>query len=133
MDKLPLPDLTKVEWELMNVIWRRKNATVSDVHGHFLEKKRWSYTTVKTMMERLVRKGYLASDDSKVAHVYTAAVPRASAVKKVLAETLDRILDDSLSPLVVYASRRRNLSEKELLTLKALLEKEDQQGRRSHD
>ncbi len=118
-----LPDLSKVEWNLMNVIWRYKKATVSDVYAYFKERRGWSYTTVKTMMQRLVKKGYLESDASQRAHVYKPAVTRRSTVKKALSETLDRVLDDELAPLVAYASRRRNLSDEDIETLKKILER----------
>jgi len=125
MPKKKLADLSKVEWDLMNLLWREAPMTASEVRAHFAADRGWSHTTVKTMLERLVGKGYLKSDDSKVAHVYTPAVPRTRTVREALAETLDRILDDNLQPLAAYAARRKGLSAKELEALKELLEGED--------
>ena len=123
MNRGKLRDLTKVEWDLMNRIWRRRSVTVGDVHGHFLRERGWSYNTVKTMMQRLVRKGYLLCDDSERAHTYRPAVSRRRVVRRTLAEALDRILDDGFGPLVAYAAKRRNLSDEEIEKLRELLEK----------
>jgi len=118
-----LRDLTKVEWDLMNQIWRRRSVTVADVHRHFLKERGWSYNTVKTMMQRLVRKGYLVCDDSQRAHTYSPALTRGRVVKRTLAEALDRILDDGFGPLVAYAAKRRSLSDEEIMKLREILEK----------
>jgi len=123
MNRGKLRDLTKVEWDLMNRIWRSRSVTVADVHGHFLKERGWSYNTVKTMMQRLVRKGYLLCDDSQRAHAYSPAVSRRRVVRRTLAEALDRILDDGFDPLVAYAAKRRNLSDEEIEKLRELLEK----------
>jgi BlaI family penicillinase repressor len=124
MNRGKLRDLTKVEWDLMNRIWRRRSVTVADVHNHFLKERGWSYNTVKTMMQRLVKKGYLLCDDSQRAHTYSPAVSRRRVVRRTLAEALDRILDDGFDPLVAYAAKRRNLSDEEIERLRELLEKE---------
>lgn len=121
MGKGRLPDLSKVEWDLMNHIWRCRNVTVSNVHGHFSEERGWSHNTVKTMMQRLVKKGYLACDDSQKAHIYEPVVPRSRVLKETLGETLDRILDDGFGPLVAYAAERKDLSDKDIKQLRQML------------
>jgi predicted transcriptional regulator len=124
MGKRKLRDLTKVEWDLMNQIWRRKYTTVADIHSHFLKDRAWSYNTVKTMMQRLVKKGYLVSDDSQRAHTYRPALSRRSVVKRTLAEALDRILDGGFGPLIAYAAKRRDLTDEEIMKLSEILERE---------
>lgn len=121
MGKQHAPDLSKVEWELMKVIWRLESARVSDVYEAFLHDRGWSHNTIKTMMQRLVKKGYLRCDDSQRAHVYDPAISRDRAVHRTLWETLDRILEDSFGPLVVYAAQRRNLSDEEGRKLREIL------------
>lgn len=125
MNTKKLPDLSKVEWDLMNVLWRDAPMTAAELRTRFQEERGWSHTTVKTMLERLVAKGYLKCDDSKVAHAYMPAVPRAKTVRQALTETLDRLLGDNLQPLAAYAARRKGLSKEELDALKKLLEGED--------
>ena len=124
MSKRERRDLTKVEWDLMNQIWRRRSVTVADIHAHFLEERAWSYNTVKTMMQRLVKKGYLVSDDSQRAHTYRPALSRRRVVKRALGEALDRILDDGFGPLIAYAAERRDLTDEEIMKLSEILEKE---------
>jgi predicted transcriptional regulator len=125
MAEKKLADLSKVEWDLMNVLWREAPMAAAEVRARFQEDRGWSHTTVKTMLDRLVAKGYLKSDDAQLAHVYAPAVPRARTVRQALTETLDRLLGDNLQPLAAYAARRKGLSKDELEALSKLLEGED--------
>ena len=54
------PDLTPAEWAIMSVVWESKEVIVRDVVEALRESHGWAQTTVRTMMERLVRKGHLA-------------------------------------------------------------------------
>ena len=51
-----LPELTDAEWKVMNAVWDRSPTTVREVHGALSASTVWAYTTVKTLMERLVKK-----------------------------------------------------------------------------
>ena len=123
MPKRDLPNLSRAEWDLMNQIWRRRRASVADLRRDFRAERGWSHNTVKTMVQRLVRKGYLERDASQRAHIYEPAVRRRDVVRKALADSLDRILDDQLGPLVAYAADRRDLTDEEIETLRAIIEK----------
>lgn len=53
--------LTDLEMKLMNKIWAAQaEVTVSDVHYEMLAERRIAYTTVKTVMDRLVNKKILS-------------------------------------------------------------------------
>jgi BlaI family transcriptional regulator, penicillinase repressor len=119
-----LPSLTPVEWDLMNEIWRHRGATVADVHALFVGKRGWNHNTVKTMMQRLIKKGYLRRETSQRAHFYSPAVERSRVTARALGDTLDRILENGFGPLVAYAADRKNLSREEVAKLREILEGE---------
>jgi predicted transcriptional regulator len=67
--------LTDLEMKLMNKIWAAKGeVTVSDVHYDMLSERRIAYTTVKTVMDRLVNKKILARRDKQGTYHYKALV-----------------------------------------------------------
>jgi BlaI family penicillinase repressor len=125
MPRGDLPTLSRAEWDLMNQIWRRRRTSVADLRSHFHAEYGWTHNTVKTMVQRLVRKGYLKRDTSQRAHIYEPAVRRRDVVRKALADSLDRILDDQFAPLVAYAADRRNLTDEEIETLRTIIDKGD--------
>jgi predicted transcriptional regulator len=67
--------LTDLEMKLMNKIWSAKGeVTVSDVHYVMLAERRIAYTTVKTVMDRLVNKKILSRRDKQGTYHYKALV-----------------------------------------------------------
>jgi len=67
--------LTDLEMKLMNRIWGAKGeVTVSDVHYQMLSERRIAYTTVKTVMDRLVNKKILARRNKQGTYHYKALV-----------------------------------------------------------
>ncbi|HLV01045.1 MAG TPA: BlaI/MecI/CopY family transcriptional regulator, partial [Acidobacteriota bacterium] len=57
--------LTEAEWELMKVIWRENPISARRVLEAVRQEKDWAYSTVKTMLDRLVEKGFLATPRCK--------------------------------------------------------------------
>ena len=67
--------LTDLEMKLMNKIWAvRGEVTVSDVHYEMLTERRIAYTTVKTVMDRLVNKKILSRRNKEGTYHYKALV-----------------------------------------------------------
>jgi predicted transcriptional regulator len=67
--------LTDLEMKLMNKVWAvRGEVTVSDVHYEMLTERRIAYTTVKTVMDRLVNKKILSRRNKEGTYHYKALV-----------------------------------------------------------
>src|SRR3989442_15422840 len=82
--------LTPVEFEIMEIIWKRGSALVKDVHQELFRRKELAYTTVMTEMDHMYKKGILAHAKSGRAYLYTPRVTR----KQVLDSTLDDFVAD---------------------------------------
>jgi predicted transcriptional regulator len=79
------------------------------------QRRRWAYTTVLTLLQRLQAKGYVASDKSELAHVFRAAVSRDELIRQRLGILADELCDGTRSPLVhaLFAGRRFSAEEVE--------------------
>ena len=53
--------ISESEWKVIEVLWKKPNSNVSDIVNS-LESTGWSYSTVKTMLHRLVNKGFVKVD-----------------------------------------------------------------------
>ncbi len=82
--------LTPVEFEIIEIIWRRGSALVKDVHQELSRRKGLAYTTVMTEMDHMYKKGILAHSKRGRAYLYTPRVTR----KQVLDSTLDEFVSD---------------------------------------
>ncbi len=73
----PLRGLGPLESRIMALVWRRNRATVRWVAEQLADEKRPAYTTVMTVMARLVEKGLLTRQLAGRAYVYSPAKTKA--------------------------------------------------------
>ena len=55
----PLPDPTRAEYEILKVLWKFKEASIREVHDQLHDNRNWAYSTTKTTMDRMTKKGLL--------------------------------------------------------------------------
>jgi len=96
---LTKPALTKLELELMQVIWRLGSANVSAVQAEL--PRPLAYTTVQTMLNILERKGKLRRELHGRAYVYSARVTAAKALGQGVRDLIDRMFGGSSEELVM--------------------------------
>ena len=114
--------LTKLELQLMQVIWKRGASNVNEVQ-EALERE-LAYTTVQTMLNILERKGKLKRTLQGRAYVYSAAVSEAKASSHAVRDLVDRMFGGSTEDLVMSLIKTRQIDAKKIAKLSKLLEKE---------
>jgi predicted transcriptional regulator len=78
----------------MEVVWAAPGAVqVGDVHAGLPADSRGAYATVKTTMERLAEKGILSRIKEGKAYHYRAAIAREELERRIVANTLDRLVE----------------------------------------
>ncbi len=118
--------ISESEWQVMKVLWETPNLTMKEIAAS-LDRVDWSYTTVRTLVNRLSDKGALRADRS-VSHnfKYSPAVSEDECQKKEVRSLLARVFNGSVSMLVSTLTKDSNLSEEEQRELMNLIEKMDQ-------
>lgn len=106
--------LTEAEWQLMNALWENHPASARQIMGRLPEGVRWAYTTVKTMLSRLVDKDVVAEQKQGNISLYTPLVTRRKARSNAFKSFLDQAFDGALGPLMHFMLEERKLSEKEM-------------------
>src|ERR1035437_3209418 len=122
------PVLTDAELRLMEVLWRRPAATVSDV-VEGLGAPPLSYSTVLTTLRILERKGYAAHEEVNRAYVYRPRVERDEAAGKDVGHVLQRFFAGKPLDLAMRLVERDRPSRDELRRLKALIERYEEDAR----
>ena len=83
------PRLSKLELQIMDALWTRGALSVREIQEAFVEKNRPAYTTVQTMVYRLeAKKAIRRVKKIGNAHIFEAAVTRASAQRRLIDELL---------------------------------------------
>ncbi len=114
--------LTKLELQMMQVIWRSGPCTVSTVQEGL--KQQLAYTTVQTMLNILERKGQLKRRLQGRAFLYIAAVSEAKATGTAVRDLVDRMFGGSGEELVMSLVKSRHLDAKKLAELSRMLEEQ---------
>lgn len=107
--------LTKLELELMQVIWRLGSSTVSAVQAEL--SRNLAYTTVQTMLNILERKGKLRREIRGRAYVYSARVTKAKALGHGVRDLIDRMFGGSSEELVMSLLKNGQIDAKRLAEL----------------
>ncbi|HEV3086471.1 MAG TPA: BlaI/MecI/CopY family transcriptional regulator [Candidatus Elarobacter sp.] len=118
------PVLTDAELRLMEVLWRRPSATVSDV-VEGAGAPPLSYSTVLTTLRILERKGYAAHDEVNRSYVYRPLVAREEAANKDADHVLKRFFSGKPLDLAMRLVERDRVSREDLQRLKALIERHE--------
>ncbi|MHC4822093.1 MAG: BlaI/MecI/CopY family transcriptional regulator [Planctomycetota bacterium] len=118
------------EWKTMEVVWERGSASVREVHDDLADETGWAYTTVKTMLERLVDKGALEASRAGRSFVYRPLVSREEARSDAVHSLLDRAFDGASVPLLRFLVEEERLSAKDRKELRRLLGEEEKGSRR---
>ena len=61
-------ELGRSEWAVMEGLWSRGRSTATDLQRDLEDAHGWAYSTVKTMLDRLVTKGFVKA--RRVGNVY---------------------------------------------------------------
>ena len=121
-----LDDLTKAEWIIMKSCWHKGKTTARDVFDEIGAENHWQYQTVKTMLDRLVLKGYLKLDKIGPICLFEPAVSQTKVAVRALDAFVSNVLDGTLAPLFAHLAKKPKLSDEELATLKKLLEQHEE-------
>ncbi len=123
MAKKGIKSISAGEWVLMDCVWGREPVTVTEIADIVAEKTGWAKSTTKTLISRLVAKGYLRFEEGGKARKYYPAVTRSDAALLETENFLARLYDGSLGMLVNTLVDQESLSSKDIEELRAILDK----------
>jgi BlaI family transcriptional regulator, penicillinase repressor len=122
--KKPLPDLTKTEFDILRILWKSGKLNVREVHEQIIENYDWAYSTTKTMMDRMVRKGLLSRESYHGVFLYLPMISRPTGFARLISFFSDRVLELDHAAVVSLFSRSKALTPEEIRELSDLLNQE---------
>jgi BlaI family penicillinase repressor len=115
-------ELFESEWAILQAVWECEPCAAPTVQEMLRERKGWAYATVKTLMDRMVRKGLLKMERMRNMYVYRSAVTRAEAQRNELLKTAQRAFNGALTPMVQFLIEGKGLSEEDYQYLEHLIQ-----------
>jgi len=125
----PLPPLSEVQLEIMNVVWDRQQATVADVWKDLCQRRPLARNTVLTLMTRLAEKGWLKQQAEGSTFQYTPAVPRTATLGNMVRRLVDTAFGGSAEGLVMALLDGRGISKDEAERIAAMIQQAESQVR----
>ena len=116
-----LPKLSKLELQIMEVLWSNGPTAIREIQESFGPKNRPAYTTVQTMVYRLEAKKALRRT-RKVgnAHVFEALITRDAARARLVDEFLS-LFGGRMQPVMAQLIEAGNLTPKDVADAERLL------------
>ena len=115
------PDLTEAEWTLIKAVWTSEPCTAPQIQQKVASKTNWTYSTVRTLLDRMTAKGLLTSKKVGKMTFYCSAVTRKDAQRNELLYALKHAFNGSMGPMVQCLLETGDLSADDLSELEALI------------
>lgn len=114
-------ELTEAEWTIIKAVWDLEPTTAPAIQERLRESTGWTYSTVRTLMDRMAAKGLLrASKDGKVT-TFTSAVTRDEAQRGELLYALKHAFNGALTPMVQCLLESQKLTGADIAELEKLI------------
>ncbi|MBC8183451.1 BlaI/MecI/CopY family transcriptional regulator [candidate division KSB1 bacterium] len=117
--------LSESEWQIMNALWQRYPASARELIERLPKNINWAYTTLKTMLTRLVAKNVVSERKRANTSIYEPLITRSKARRNALQSLMDQAFDGAMGPLMHFLIEDQKLSKKQRQELLQLLQNEN--------
>ena len=125
----PKPPLSRRERQVMDLLYRMGEGTVSEVMAQLPDPP--TYSAVRSTLRILEEKGHVGHKEDGPRYIYVPAVAREQAQRAALNHVVDTFFDGSSDHALVTLLRRSDLelSEKQIQKLAREIRKASEEGR----
>jgi BlaI family penicillinase repressor len=122
---LPIPEPTRAELEILQVLWEFGPSTVRFVNDKLNEQRDVNYTSTLKQMQIMVEKGIFKRDESQMKHIYIPVEAEQKTKDQLLSRFVNTLYKGSASNLVMQVLGNADTSKEDLESIKELLKKLD--------
>jgi len=105
--------LTQAEWQIMKALWKKHPANARQIMARLPKGVSWAYTTIKTMLSRLVEKDAVSEQKQGNTSLYQPLLSQRKARLSALTSMLDQAFDGATGPLVHFLLEEQQLSPRQ--------------------
>jgi BlaI family penicillinase repressor len=124
------PTISDAEWEVMEVFWSAAEPLMAnDVVERLGKRNHWSPRTVKSLLNRLVKKRALGFEAEGKRYRYFSNVSRAECVRSRSKSFVASVFGGAVGPMLAHFVNEAPLTPEEIRELKEMLERRERKGR----
>ena len=118
-------NISDAESTVMEVLWQRSQLGADAVVAALAGEQDWQEATIKTLLNRLLKKGAISAEADGRRYRYSPVLTREAWLTQASRGLLDRLFGGRVAPLVAHFGEQKALTRKDIAELRALLEKLD--------
>ena len=118
--------LSQAEWQIMNALWEKHPATAREIMTRLPQGVKWAYTTLKTMLSRLVEKEAVSEHKHANTSIYKPLVSQRKARLSAFRLLLDQSFEGAMGPLMHFMLQEEKISAKQKKELIEILQNESE-------
>jgi BlaI family transcriptional regulator, penicillinase repressor len=116
--------ISEAEWKVMKVLWASKDPIAAyDIIQVLAQTEDWKPETIKTLLNRLVKKGALGYEKYKNLYLYYALASESDCIRAESETFLARFFDGALEPMLAHFVEEHPLTPAQIKELKRILDK----------
>lgn len=115
------PRISEAEWQVMKVVWSRPSSTAQEIIEALADSTDWSAATIKTLLNRLIKKGALDFEKEGKSYRYVAGVSEQECQRAESETFLQKVFGGSVTPMIAHFVNTRRLTASEVAELRRLL------------
>ena len=120
--------ISEAESVVMEVLWASSPRAAEDVIQALAGHQDWQEPTIKTLLNRLLKKGAISAEREGRRYLYSPVLQREEWVRTQSSSLLQRLFGGRLAPLVAQFQAEQGLSEDDRAALRALLAQSEPPG-----
>ncbi|PKI14105.1 BlaI/MecI/CopY family transcriptional regulator [Colwellia sp. 12G3] len=126
-----MTEISNAEFEVLEALWQNYPASANDIIAKLNESsdgaddknqdKQWHDKTVKTLLNRLVKKQALSFEKQQRHYLYTPLLEREAYTLKESKSLIERMFSGKVAPLVAGFAKQNDLNKDDINALKSLI------------
>lgn len=118
MNEKNLSSISDSEWEVMRIVWTLGETNTKQILNELQAKKDWTDSTIKTLIRRLVQKGWLNTKQDGRRYIYTATVNQTEMMYNEAKTLLNRMCDMHKGEVILKLLEDAPVSKGDLMKMK---------------
>lgn len=120
------PPLSDAQREIMDIIWKQGEVSVSEVREAISRRRHVARNTIQTMLVRLEEKGWLSHRQRGRTFYYSAKRPRRMNLGSKVTQMIDHFFGGSPEEMVTALLEHRGLTKEEAQRIRAMIKESEQ-------
>ncbi len=120
--------ITDAEWQIMNCLWEKHPATARGIAGRLPKDVQWAYTTIRTLLARLIEKDAVREYKEGNTSLYEPILTRDNARRSALKTLVNQAFDGAYGPLMHFLVNDQSLTPKQRQALAQALQEQSEKG-----